>query len=497
MMKYLQGLGKSLLLPIATLPVAALLMGIGYWIDPAGMGGNNMVAAFLCTAGGAILNNIPILFAVGVAFGMTKKQDGAAAVAGLVAYLMVTTLLSSDSVSMFTGAEANPAFGKIQNAFIGMLSGMVAAAMFDRFWETELPDALAFFSGKRLVLIVTAVVMMGVSAILLVVWPILYSGLVAFGAGISSLGALGAGIFGFANRMLIPTGLHHALNAVFWFDAVDIADLTHFWAGEGTKGVTGMYEAGFFPVMMFGLPAAALAMYQTAKPQNKKAVGSLMLAGAVAAFFTGVTEPLEFSFMFLCPQLYLLHAVLTGISMFIAAAFHWTASFGFSAGLVDFVLSSRLPLANMPYMLLLEGLVVGAVYYVSFRFLITRFNLKTPGREDDADDKASDQRVIGQPASAETAAAQAARPTGGAKGGDYAHMAEQIYAALGGAQNVVSIDNCATRLRVEVRDSSAVDDAACKRAGAVAVVKPAKDAVQVVIGPKVQFVADAVKAIAK
>jgi PTS system N-acetylglucosamine-specific IIC component len=491
MMKYLQGLGKSLLLPIATLPVAALLMGIGYWIDPAGMGGNNMVAAFLCTAGGAILNNIPILFAVGVAFGMTKKQDGAAAVAGLVAYLMVTTLLSSDSVSMFTGAEANPAFGKIQNAFIGMLSGMVAAAMFDRFWETELPDALAFFSGKRLVLIVTAVVMMGVSAILLVVWPILYSGLVAFGAGISSLGALGAGIFGFANRMLIPTGLHHALNAVFWFDAVDIADLTHFWAGEGTKGVTGMYEAGFFPVMMFGLPAAALAMYQTAKPQNKKAVGSLMLAGAVAAFFTGVTEPLEFSFMFLCPQLYLLHAVLTGISMFIAAAFHWTASFGFSAGLVDFILSSRLPLANQPYMLLLEGVVMAVVYYVSFRFLITRFNLKTPGREDDdAATEPAAGAAATEPAVAQPAPAQA-------KSGDYAQMAEQIYAALGGAQNVVSIDNCATRLRVEVRDSSAVDAAACKRAGAVAVVKPAKDAVQVVIGPKVQFVADAVKAIAK
>ena len=235
----------------------------------------------------------------------------------------------------------------------------------------------------------------------------------------------------------------------------------------------------------------ALAMYQTAKPQNKKAVGSLMLAGAVAAFFTGVTEPLEFSFMFLCPQLYLLHAVLTGISMFIAAAFHWTASFGFSAGLVDFILSSRLPLANQPYMLLLEGVVMAVVYYVSFRFLITRFNLKTPGREDDdAATEPAAGAAATEPAVAQPAPAQA-------KSGDYAQMAEQIYAALGGAQNVVSIDNCATRLRVEVRDSSAVDAAACKRAGAVAVVKPAKDAVQVVIGPKVQFVADAVKAIAK
>ena len=216
--------------------------------------------------------------------------------------------------------------------------------------------------------------------------------LVSFGKGISELGAIGAGLYGFFNRLLIPTGLHHALNSVFWFDVAGINDIGNFWASKGKKGVTGMYQAGFFPVMMFGLPAAALAMYHTAKTQRKNKWHALMLAAGFASFFTGVTEPLEFAFMFVAPALYVVHAVLTGISLAVAAAFHWTAGFGFSAGLVDFVLSLKIPIANQPYMLLVQGLVFAVIYYFLFRFIITKFNLMTPGREEDIDES-SDEGV--------------------------------------------------------------------------------------------------------
>ncbi|MEI2400914.1 N-acetylglucosamine-specific PTS transporter subunit IIBC, partial [Paenibacillus phytohabitans] len=386
MMKYLQKIGRSLMLPVAVLPAAAILMGIGYWIDPTGWGADNAVAAFLIKAGSSIIDNMSILFAVGVALGMSKDKDGSAALSGLVAYLVITTLLGTNTVAMLQGVdpgEVNAAFGKIGNQFIGILSGLVAAAMYNRFSEVQLPDALAFFSGKRLVPIMTSVAMIVASAILFFVWPVVYTGLVSFGKGISELGSIGAGLYGFFNRLLIPTGLHHALNSVFWFDVAGINDIGNFWSGNGEKGITGMYQAGYFPVMMFGLPAAALAMYHTAKTARKKQVASLMLAAGFASFFTGVTEPLEFAFMFVAPALYVVHAALTGISLFIASTFHWTAGFGFSAGLVDFVLSSRLPLANMPYMLLLQGLVFFVLYYLIFRFLITKFNIKTPGREDD------------------------------------------------------------------------------------------------------------------
>ncbi|MBR3061795.1 MAG: PTS transporter subunit EIIC, partial [Exiguobacterium sp.] len=386
MMNFFQRLGRSLMLPVAVLPAAAILMGIGYWIDPVGWGSENIAAAFLIKAGAAIIDNIPILFAVGVALGMAKNRDGSAALSGLVAFLTVTTLLSAGTVALFQGIDVeavNPAFGKIGNAFIGILSGLVAASMYNRFSQVKLPDALAFFSGKRLVPIMTAFSMILVSVALYFIWPVVYTGLVGFGESISKLGAFGAGLYGFFNRLLIPTGLHHALNSVFWFDVADINDIGKFWSGEGEKGVTGMYQAGYFPIMMFGLPAAALAMYHTAKTKRKKQAASLLLAAAFASFFTGVTEPLEFSFMFLAPVLYLVHAVLTGISLFVAATFQWTAGFGFSAGLVDFILSSRLPLANQPYMLIVQGLVFAVIYYVIFRFMIVKLNLATPGREPD------------------------------------------------------------------------------------------------------------------
>lgn len=479
MMKYLQRLGRSLMLPVAVLPAAAILMGIGYWIDPTGWGSGNPVAAFFIKAGGSIIDNIPILFAVGVALGMAKQRDGSAALSGLVAYLVVTTLLSTNTVAMLQGIDVenvNPAFSKIGNAFVGILSGIVAANMYNRFSHVQLPDALAFFSGKRLVPIMTSVAMLVVSLALFFIWPVVYSGLVSFGTAISKLGAVGAGIYGFFNRLLIPTGLHHALNSVFWFDVAGINDIGNFWSGKGEKGVTGMYQAGFFPIVMFGLPAACLAMYHTAKPERKKQVASLMLAAGFAAFFTGVTEPVEFAFMFLAPGLYLLHAFLTGLSLTIAALFHWTAGFGFSAGFIDFFLSSRLPLANQPLMLIVQGLVFAVIYYFLFRFFITKFDLKTPGREDEEVD-------------GETANLSAKER--------FAVMAKKIYEGLGGDENVVSIDNCITRLRVEVKDMNAVDQEKIKETGVPGINVVGPHSIQVVVGTQVQFVADEIEKIRK
>ena len=474
MMKYLQKIGKSLMLPVAVLPAAAVLMGIGYWIDPAGWGANSPVAAFLIKAGSAIIDNMSILFAVAIAYGMTKEKDGSAALSGLVAFLVVTTLLKPETVSALTKVDLKQvplAFSKISNQFIGILSGLVAATMFDKFHRTELPQALAFFSGKRLVPIMTSIAMLLVSVVLFFIWPAIFSGLVGFGIAMTKMGAFGAAVYGFFNRLLIPVGLHHALNAVFWFDLAGINDIGNFWAGTGIKGVTGMYQAGFFPVMMFGLPAAGFAIYQTAKPEKKAQIASLMLAAGFASFFTGVTEPLEFAFMFVAPLLYVIHAALTALSLFIASTLHATAGFGFSAGLVDFVLSSRLPLANKPFLLIIQGLVFAVLYYVVFKTLIVKFNLMTPGREEDT---VEEERIVLT------------------KNKNHAEVAKVIFEALGGKENLVSIDNCATRLRLEVKDTTLVNDKVI-RTVAAGIVKPSKTDVQVIIGPYVEFVAAELK----
>ncbi|MFT8322266.1 MAG: N-acetylglucosamine-specific PTS transporter subunit IIBC [Bacillus sp. (in: firmicutes)] len=484
MKSYLQKLGRALMLPVAVLPAAAILMGIGYWIDPAGWGAESPAAAFLIKAGSSIIDNIPFLFAVGVALGLSKDKDGSAALSGLVAYLVITTLLSTNTVAMLQGvdpADVNIAFSKIGNAFIGMLSGIVASVMYNRFSQVQLPAALAFFSGKRLVPIMSAVSMLILSVVLLFAWPVIFSGLVNFGEAISKLGAVGAGIYGFFNRILLPTGLHHALNAVFWFNIAGINDIGNFWASTGTKGVTGMYQAGFFPVMMFGLPAGALAMYHTAKTKRKKQVASLMLAAGFAAFFTGVTEPLEFAFMFAAPVLYVVHALLTGISLIIAATFHWTAGFGFSAGLIDFVLSSRLPLANKPYMLIVQGLVFAVIYYTLFRFLITKFNLNTPGREE------------GEDADLNTFSSEAAASVEN----KFSVMASVIYEGLGGDSNVTSLDNCVTRLRVDVKDMDQVNQNKIKATGVPGINIVGPKSIQVIVGTQVQFVADEIEKIRK
>lgn len=474
-MKQLRRLGSALMLPVAVLPAAGVLMGIGYWIDPSGWGANNAFAALLIKSGSSIIDHLPILFAVGIAYGLSKDKDGAASLSGLVAYLLVTTVLSTESVSMLRQIpveEVSPAFGAIENAFIGIISGVVGASMYNRFYQIQLPKALSFFSGRRLAPIMTSVAMLVVSALLLFVWPVVYEALVAFGQTISNLGAVGAGLFGFFNRLLIPTGLHHALNSVFWFDTIGIDDIGKFWGqvSGGVKGVTGMYQAGFFPIMMFGLPGAALAMYRNAKSENKEAIGSLMLAAAFASFFTGITEPLEFSFMFVAPALYVVHALLTGISLFIAASLQWTAGFTFSAGLVDFVLSSKLPLANKPWMLLLQGIIYFGLYYLLFNFLIQKFDFLTPGRDVVTEDE-QNLRLDG----------------------DHQEFAKNLLLLLGGQENISTIDHCATRLRLDVKDMNLVQTSKIEKMNVAGVRKMDKHNLQIIIGPDVQFVADALR----
>ncbi|MDU4476197.1 N-acetylglucosamine-specific PTS transporter subunit IIBC [Clostridium sp.] len=471
MMKYLQKLGKSLMLPVACLPVASILMGIGYWIDPSGWGANNIIAAFLIKAGGSLIDNMGILFAIGVGVGMSDDNDGTA---GLVSWLMITTLLSPAVVAMFKGidvAEVPAAFGKIATQFTGILSGIIGSSCYNKFKGTKLPDALAFFSGKRCVAIVTAAGSIVASLILFFVWPIVYGGLVSFGEAIVSTGAIGSGIYTFFNRLLIPTGLHHALNSVFWFDVAGINDIGNFWAGTGTQGVTGMYMTGFFPVMMFGLPAGALAMYHTAKDNKKKAVYGLLLAASISAFFTGVTEPLEFSFMFLAPGLYLVHAILSGISAVVCTLLPVRCGFNFSAGFVDWFLSFKAPMAENPLYIIPIGLVFAVIYYVVFRFAITKFNLKTPGREDD--DAEEMNAVLAN--------------------NNYTEVASIILKGVGGKENITSIDNCVTRLRLEIKDQSRVDEKLIKSAGVSGVMRPGKTSLQVIVGTQVQFVADEFK----
>ena len=486
MMRYLQRIGKALMLPVACLPVCGILMGVGYILAPAAMAGEvagftaggfmYSLGLFLIKAGGALIDNMPYLFAIGVAVGMSDDNDGTAGLAGLVSFLMFITLLNSGTIAGLTGKDAHAAFGKINNQFIGILAGLIGATCYNKFKSVKLPDALSFFSGKRAVAIVTALASIVVSAVLFVIWPIVFGGLVALGEGISGLGAIGAGIYAFFNRLLIPFGLHHALNSVFWFDVAGINDLSNFWGNTGVYGQTGMYMTGFFPFMMFGLPAACLAMYHTAKPEKKKMVYGLLASAAFCSFFTGVTEPIEFSFMFLAPGLYVVHALLAGVTAGITVALPIRAGFSFSGGSIDMVLSAFTPLAQNPWFLIPVGIVVGIIYYIVFRFVITTFNLKSPGREDD--DLEAEKRVV-------------------LSNDNFTEVAKIVLEGLGGKDNVKSLDNCITRLRLEINDYTKIDEKKIKSAGVAGVMRPSKTSVQVIVGTKVQFVADEMKKMLK
>ena len=487
MMKQLQKLGKALMLPVAALPICGILMGIGYLMCPATMQGGDVtgiiqiIGFFLVKAGGALIDNMSWLFAVGVAVGLADDKDGTAGLSGLVSWLMITKLLDPTVVATITGAEANIAFNNIQNQFIGIIAGIIGAVCYNKFKSTKLPDWLAFFSGKRCVAIVTAVFSIIVAAILLFIWPVVYGGLMAIGNGILSMDAIGAGLYAFLNRLLIPFGLHHAVNNIFWFDTVGIGDLKNFWAGlvTGEMGSTGeitwslgMYMSGFFPCMMFGVPGAAAAMIATAKPEKRKVAFGLVGSAAICAFVCGVTEPFEFGFMFLAFPLYVVYALLYGIFTVITYYSGFRAGFSFSAGFTDLFFSASLPAANNTWMIIPLGIAAALVFFVVFYFAIKIFDLKTPGREDDDSDAAAPAQLANN---------------------DFTAIASGVLAAVGGKENISNVDYCATRLRFDVKDSTVVDDKAVKAAGAAGVIKPSKNAVQVVIGMNVQFVYDELK----
>ena len=491
-MKYLQKLGKALMLPVAVLPICGILMGIGYALAPAVMGAEGAtsgaaytVGFLLIKAGGALIDNMAWLFAVGAAVGLADDHDGTAGLAGLVAFLMIQQLLNPAVVGTIRGMDADAqtawlattegiAFSKIAgNSFIGILSAVIGGTCYNKFKDTRLPDWLAFFSGKRCVAIMTAVICIVVSVVLLFAWPLIFGALVALGEGIAAMGGIGAGIYAFLNRLLIPTGLHHALNNVFWFDTIGLGDLTHFWAGETSADVKwslGMYMSGFFPCMMFGIAGAALAMVKTAK--NKKAAIGLVVSAAICAFVCGVTEPFEFGFMFLCFPLYVVYSALYGIFTIITYYTGFRAGFCFSAGATDLVFSASLPAAAKTWMIIPLGIAAFLVFYFVFYFAITKFDLKTPGREDD--DEEAEKKVV-------------------LANNNYTEVASAVLAAVGGKENVKDVGYCATRLRFEVKDNAKVDEKAVKAAGAAGVIRPSKNACQVIIGTKVQFVYDELK----
>jgi N-acetylglucosamine PTS system EIICBA or EIICB component len=433
----LQRIGRSLMLPIAVLPAAALLLRFGQadLLGPDRLGKywdfSNEIAKVFAAAGGALFDHLPLLFAVGVAVGFARRSDGSTALAALVGYLvfdLVTRTLFAGSsirdqvVSEIDGkaevlnlAKANPT-----GVIGGILIGLTAALLWQRYHRKRLPAFLAFFGGRRFVPIVTAFAAVIIAVVMGLVWAPIGRGLESFGTWLTDNGTVGAGVYGVSNRALLPFGLHHIINSLVWFTfgtfesggEVVQGDLNRFFAGDPNGG---LFTAGFFPVMMFGLPAAALAMWRAARPERRAVIGSIMISAAFTSFLTGVTEPIEFSFLFVAPLLYVVHALLTGISLSLSAALGIHDSFGFSAGFIDFFINwSR---ATRPELLLLIGVVYAVVYYALFSFAIRAFNLMTPGREPDDDPQAVEagavRDAVGTAPGAVPGTAPEARPPAG------------------------------------------------------------------------------------
>ncbi|MGH8868533.1 MAG: PTS transporter subunit EIIC [Actinomycetes bacterium] len=380
MFAVLQRVGRSLMMPIAVLPAAALLLRFGQadMLGADGLGWEGP-ASVLAAAGGALFDNLPILFAVGVAIGFARRADGSTALAAVVGYLVfdnVFTTLTEDNV-----INDEPV---TMGVLGGILVGLTTALLYQRFYRIKLPDWLAFFGGRRFVPIVTAFATMLLAVVCAAIWPPVGEAINSFGEWITGAGAFGAGVYGVVNRALLPFGLHHIVNSLVWFVFGSYegahGDLNRFFAGDPTAGT---FMAGFFPIMMFGLPAAAIAIVHEARPERRAAVGGIMLSAGLTALVTGVTEPIEFAFLFVAPLLFAIHAVLTGISMALVAALDVKHGFGFSAGLIDYLLNYNI--ATKPWLLVPIGAVYAAVYYLLFRAVIRRFDLPTPGRERDAE----------------------------------------------------------------------------------------------------------------
>jgi N-acetylglucosamine PTS system EIICBA or EIICB component len=487
----LQRLGKSLMLPIALLPAAGILLRLG---QPDLLGGikTPVIGPFfeaMSAAGGAVFANLPLLFAIGVAIGFAKKADGSTALAAAAGYLVVEAVFKAMSPVVLDGVldQAGEQAQINYSVFAGILVGLLTALLFDRYHTIALPSYLGFFGGRRFVPIVVSVTSLVLGFGLSYFYPIFNVGLTGVGQFIGGSGALGAFTYGFANRMLIPVGLHHILNTYVWFlfgdyqgpgGTVVTGELTRFAAGDPAAG---LLTAGFYPILMFGLPAAALAMIHMADKKQKKIAVGILGAAAITAFLTGVTEPLEFAFMFVAFPLYVVHAVLTGLSLAIAYLLDIHLGFSFSAGLIDLLLYGSAPAAKNVWLLIVMGLVFFVVYYVLFRLAIRWWDLRTPGRqprdEFEAEQAANLEDEHGAPVL--VGAAGATRPLADTR-------AERLIAAFGGRENLVNVDACITRLRMEVADKDQVDKARLKALGAAGVIEVGNN-VQAVFGTQAEI----------
>ena len=453
-------LGRALMLPIAVLPIAGLLLRLG---QP-----DLLNIAFIAEAGGAVFNNLPVIFAIGVAVGLSHENHGAAALAAFMGYLILTAALKSLDATIDMGV------------FGGILAGVLAGILYNRYRAVKLPPYLAFFGGRRFVPIVTGGACLLVAGIAYYVWPPIGHGISAFGQWMIDSGYIGQFCYGFANRLLIPLGLHHIINNLVWFQFGDFVtvqngiqtvvhgEISRFFAQDPSAGA---FLAGFFPVMMFGLPAACLAMIHTANSTRQKATAGLLLSMALTSFLTGITEPVEFSFLFLAFPLYLLHALLTGLSMVLMSVLGIKLGFTFSGGLFDYLLGYGL--GTRPLWLIPVGIVYGVIYYAIFRFAIVKWNLKTPGRED-------------EPAATVSAGTPTVSPVASSR-------AEKFVQAFGGRENIKTLGACATRLRAHLVDIQRLDEVALKHLGARGIIKAKDGQVQVVIGADVEFVYDEIK----
>ncbi|GAA0100215.1 N-acetylglucosamine-specific PTS transporter subunit IIBC [Paraclostridium bifermentans] len=475
MLKFLQRIGKSLMLPIAALPIAGIMLRLGQPDIVDALGGIpflQMILPFFGAAGSALFDNLPLLFALGVAVGFSDDQNGAAALAGVISYFTLTNV----SKQYWIMNLSKDVVATLNISFLGgILAGLIGGLCYNKFRKVKLPEFLAFFGGRRLVPIMSGLISVVIAIPLGMIWPTVQGALTDFSMSMVGMGAFGAAIYGLFNRLLIPMGLHHVLNSFFWFQLGTYngktGDIARFFAGDPTAG---HFMAGFFPIMMFGLPAVALAIYFSAKKEKRKAVGGMLLSLALTSFLTGVTEPIEFLFIFLSPVLLIAHAVLTSISFFVVDSLGALQGFTFSAGAIDYLMNFGL--ATKPLTLLLVGLVMAIIYFVVFYLLITKLNLPTPGREEDCDefDQGESTEITSD-----------------------LDLAKKYIEYLGGEENITKVDNCATRLRLELVDTDKMNDKALKSIGAKGIVKLNKTSAQVIVGTTVEFVADGIKSLLK
>ncbi|WP_298179960.1 PTS transporter subunit EIIC [Saccharomonospora sp.] len=380
----LQRFGRSLMLPIATLPAAGLLLRLGQEDMLGRWQATEDVAKVLAAAGGGLFDWLPLLFAVGIAVGFARKGDGSTGVAAVVGFVVFNKVVQVFApIDEMEGFEEGWYLAPIKwpySVLSGVVVGLVTAVMWQRFYRTKLPPYLAFFGGRRFVPIVNSLVLVLLGVVFGLIFPVIDAGIHSLGELVTSDAVIGGGVYGVLNRLLIPIGLHQLLNVPVWF-VLDGGDINNFFL-EGDPEA-GAFMTGFFPIFMFALPAAALAIWQTARPSQKKVVGGIMISAALTAFLTGITEPIEFAFMYVAFPLYFLHAVLTGISLALVNALDIHLGFMFSAGGIDFLLNAGAPAASQAWLLIPIGLVYAAIYYLLFRWVITKWNLRTPGREED------------------------------------------------------------------------------------------------------------------